>query len=114
MVHIAKGSTRIAPQMQSLLCLFQSSHDGGQCNWEEMLLRALEKWLWVLLRAPRCPGERRGKIDPEGCVSMTTATSSDPCLLINRRAWLEPVKITQVLHVMLMTPQEAQHHSTPF
>lgn len=79
-----------------------------------MLLRALEKWVSAQPRALRCPGERRGKIDPEGCVSMTTATSSDPCLLISRRGWFEPVKITPVLHVMLMTPQEAQYHSTPF
>lgn len=50
----------------------------------------------------------------KGYISVITATSSDPCVLIGRQGWFEPVKITPVLHVMLMTPQEAQHHSTPF
>lgn len=79
-----------------------------------VLLRVSEKWLWAWPRAATCLGERRGRIDPKGCVSLTTATSSDPCLLISRLGWFEPVRITPVLHVMSMTPPEAQHHSTPF
>jgi len=58
--------------------------------------------------------ERRGKMLLQGCISVITATFSDPPVLISRHGWFEPAQITPVLHMMLMAPQEAQHHSTPF
>lgn len=96
-MHVAKGSTRIAPQMQSLHCYCHSKAVVmvGSATRRRCCSGLWKKWLWTQPRAPRCPEERRGKIDPEGCVTMTTATSSDPCLLISRRGWLEPVKISQ-------------------
>lgn len=108
--HIAKGSARRAPQMQPLHCC---------CTPRALLVvgsaaQEVGKMALGLAKSCNVSWRKERKDRPQRMGFYDHTTSSDLCLLISRLGWFEPVETTPGLHVRLMIPPEAQHHSTPF